>query len=247
MSEDQIIYGIHAVTALLKNRRRITKKLYISQERFDKRLQSLVELANYHQIPLERLSTQTMKTRFANFNHQGVIAQAEPLPSFGEESLTSLLENSKKPTLVLILDGITDPHNLGACLRTADASGVDFVIMPKDRAASFSAVVSKIACGAAESIPVVRVTNLVRAMELIKQQGVWIYGAAGESKKMLYSLDLKISLALVMGAEGTGMRRLTRDHCDDLFALPMLGSVESLNVSVATAVSLYEVVRQRLK
>ncbi len=242
---EHYVYGVHAVTALLKNRRRTTKKLYVNQDRVDKRLQALLDLATHYQIPIEKLTAQKINQRFADFVHQGVVASAEALPNYGEESLAGLLETSKKPCLVLILDGITDPHNLGACLRTADASGVDFVIIPKDKSANITPVVSKIACGAAESIPVVRVTNLVRAMETIKQEGVWIYGAAASSSKTIYHLDFKIPVALVMGAEGEGMRRLTREHCDDLFALPMLGSVESLNVSVATGVSLYEVVRQR--
>lgn len=147
--------------------------------------------------------------------------------------------------LILILDGITDPHNLGACLRSADATGVDFVVIPKDKSASITPVVSKVACGAAESIPLVRVTNLARAMDILKQQGVWIFGAAGEAENLLYAMDCSGNIALVMGAEGTGLRRLTREHCDGLFSLPMMGSVESLNVSVATGVSLYEVIRQR--
>jgi len=154
--------------------------------------------------------------------------------------------------LILILDGITDPHNLGACLRSADATGVDFVMIPKDKSASVTPVVSKVACGAAESVPLVRVTNLVRAMDILKEQGVWIYGAAGEAKCSLYQIDCTGMVAIAMGAEGEGLRRLTREHCDGLFcdglfSLPMAGSVNSLNVSVATGVSLYEVVRQRQK
>lgn len=242
---DHYVYGVHAVTALLANRHRATKKLYVNQERMDKRLQELLDLATKQQLPVEKLSAQKMNQRFAEFNHQGVVASADNLPDYGESDLPALLAASKKPCLLLILDGVTDPHNLGACLRTADATGVDFVVIPKDKNASVTPVVSKVACGAAESIPLVRVTNLVRAMETIKQEGVWIYGAAGEATESLYRIDCKTSVALVMGAEGEGMRRLTREHCDGLFALPMLGSVESLNVSVATGVCLYEVLRQR--
>ncbi|WP_028388961.1 23S rRNA (guanosine(2251)-2'-O)-methyltransferase RlmB [Legionella fairfieldensis] len=239
------VYGVHAVAALLANRHRSTKKLYLNQERIDKRLQVILELAEAQQIPIEKLSTQKMNQRFAEFNHQGIVASAGQLAEYSENDLPALLAASKQPCLLLILDGITDPHNLGACLRTADATGVDFVVIPKDKSATITPVVSKVACGAAESIPVVRVTNLVRAMEIIKKNGVWIYGAAGEANETLYTVDCKGSLALVMGAEGEGMRRLTREHCDGLFALPMVGCVESLNVSVAAGVSLYEVLRQR--
>lgn len=243
---DQFVYGLHAVTALLNNRHRVTRQLFINQARQDKRLQALMNLAMQKQIPIESLSVQKMNQRFANFAHQGVVATAGALPDYNEADLLSLLTQSKQPQLILLLDGVTDPQNLGACLRTADAVGVDFVIIPKDKSASITPTVSKVACGAAESVPVVRVTNLVRAMETIKQEGVWVYGAAGEANQTLYQLDFQASIALVLGAEGDGLRRLTRDHCDGLFALPMMGSVESLNVSVATGIALYEVVRQRL-
>ncbi len=242
---DEYIYGVHAVSALLSNRHRIIKALYITQDRLDKRIQDVLVLAEQAQVQVERLSAQKMEQRFPDFIHQGVVAYAAKLPDYGEHDLGRLLESSKKPCLILILDGVTDPHNLGACLRSADAAGVDFVVIPKDKTASITPVVSKVACGAAESVPLVRVTNLVRAMDILKQQGVWIYGAAGEADNLIYGLDCKTSIALVLGAEGAGMRRLTRDECDGLFALPMLGTVTSLNVSVATGVCLYEAVRQR--
>lgn len=242
---DQYVYGVHAVAALLANRHRVTKILYLTQDRVDKRVQELIALAEKAQIPVERLAAHKMDQRFSEFTHQGVVAVASKLPEYVETDLCLLLESSKKPSLILILDGVTDPHNLGACLRSADAAGVDFVIIPKDKNACITPVVSKVACGAAESMPVVRVTNLARAMDIIKQEGVWIYGATGDADQLVYSLDCKTSMALVLGAEGDGMRRLTRDQCDGLFALPMLGTVTSLNVSVATGVCLYEVVRQR--
>jgi 23S rRNA (guanosine2251-2'-O)-methyltransferase len=245
MMTEHYVYGIHAVTALLNNRHRFPKKLFINQDRLDKRLEELLDLAASQQIPVEKLSGQKMNQRFAAFSHQGVVASAGSLPDYGESDLPALLASAKHPCLLLILDGVTDPHNLGACLRTADATGVDFVVIPKDKSASITPVVSKVACGAAESVPLVRVTNLVRAMAAIQQQGVWIYGAAGEAGETLYTIDCKIPIALVMGAEEKGIRRLTREHCDGLFTLPMLGSVESLNVSVATGVCLYEVLRQR--
>lgn len=244
MSE-QYIYGVHAVSALLANPRRTIHKLFINQDRLDKRALDILEKAKQLQLEVEKLTTQQMNQRFAEFAHQGVVASAKALPDYAEADLVSLLETSKKPALILILDGITDPHNLGACLRTADATGVDFVMIPKDKSAHITPVVSKVACGAAESIPLVKVTNLVRAMELLKEHGVWIYGAAGEANSSLYQIDCSGTVALVMGAEGEGLRRLTREHCDGLFSLPMLGTVDSLNVSVATGVSLYEVVRQR--
>ncbi|MDX1836307.1 23S rRNA (guanosine(2251)-2'-O)-methyltransferase RlmB [Legionella taurinensis] len=244
MSE-QYVYGLHAVKALLGNPYRTIRKLYVSQERLDQKVQSILELAERRNVAVEKLNQQTMNQRFQAFTHQGLVAEATPVRDFNESDLKDLLSASQSPALILILDGVTDPHNLGACLRSADAAGVRFVMIPKDKSASITPVVSKVACGAAESVPLVRVTNLVRAMEIIKQEGVWIYGAAGEATQSLYQLDCRSSIALVMGAEGDGLRRLTREHCDGLFSLPMLGSVESLNVSVATGISLYEAVRQR--
>lgn len=243
---DQYVYGLHAVTSLLNNRHRTVKQLYINQDRIDQRLQSLLSLASQRQVPIENLSIQKMNQRFPEFSHQGVVAHAGVLPNYSEGDLLTLLAKSKQPALILILDGITDPHNLGACLRTADAAGVDFVIIPKDKNVGITPVVSKVASGAAESMPLVRVTNLVRALEIIKQEGVWIYGAAGEASQSIYQVDFKSTVAFVFGGEGSGLRRLTREHCDNLFALPMLGAVESLNVSVATGIALYEAVRQRL-
>ncbi|KTC94567.1 23S rRNA (guanosine(2251)-2'-O)-methyltransferase RlmB [Legionella erythra] len=245
MSE-QYVYGLHAVKALLSNPYRTTKKLYVNQERLDQKIQAILELAERRHVVVEKVNQQTMNQRFSAFTHQGVVAEAAPMRDFNESDLKELLAAGQSPVLILILDGITDPHNLGACLRSADAAGVNFVMIPKDKSASITPVVSKVACGAAESVPLVRVTNLVRAMEIIKQEGVWIYGAAGEATESLYQLDCRSSIALVMGAEGDGLRRLTREHCDGLFSLPMLGSVDSLNVSVATGISLYEAIRQRL-
>lgn len=242
---DQLVYGLHAVTALLTNKHRPVRQLFINQDREDKRLQTLLALALEKNIKIEALSLQKMNQRFADFTHQGVVASAGALPDYNENDLRPLLAD-KQSVLILILDGVTDPHNLGACLRSADATGVDFIIIPKDKSASITPVVSKVACGAAESVPLVRVTNLARAMDSIKQEGVWIYGAAGEAPQTIYQLELTSSVALALGAEGDGLRRLTRERCDGLFALPMAGSVDSLNVSVAAGVSLYEVVRQRL-
>lgn len=238
------IYGFHAVKELLTSKLRPTYEVWINTDRHDPRMQAIVSLAQTHQVPIHPL-TAALKERFNTVAHQGILAKTKALPHFQEADLPFLLENSKKPACILILDTITDPHNLGACLRTANAAGVDFVITPSDKSAPLTAVVSKVACGACEVLPVVRVTNLVRAMERLKQEGVWIFGAAGEAPASLYQLDTQSSLALVLGGEEKGLRRLTREHCDALFSIPMAGTVESLNVSVATGVALFEVVRQR--
>jgi 23S rRNA (guanosine2251-2'-O)-methyltransferase len=242
---EQLVYGIHAVSALLASKHRAIKQLFISKDRQDSRIKELLSAAENKNLYVEMLACAKMDNKFSDIKHQGVVALAEKLPEYSERDLEHLLEKAKKPSLVLILDGVTDPHNLGACLRSANAAGVDFVIIPKDKSASITPVVSKVACGAAEAIPLVRVINLVRAIEKLKQHGIWVYGAAEDAKASLYALDGKDSVALVMGAEGQGMRRLTKEHCDALFSLPMHGTVSSLNVSVATGISLYEIVRQR--
>jgi 23S rRNA (guanosine2251-2'-O)-methyltransferase len=179
--------------------------------------------------------------------HQGIVAFCPPLSAEGEESLWLRLNGWTKDTspLLLILDGVTDVHNFGACLRSADAAGVDGVIVPKDKAAPLNATVRKVACGAAESVPVYQVTNLARAMGKLKDHGVWITGTAGEAEDSVFDGDFSGPCALVMGAEGKGMRRLTREACDNLVKLPMVGSVSSLNVSVATGICLFEALRQR--
>ena len=242
---DLYIYGIHAVQAALVNPHRTVYRLYFNQDRVDKRLEELLKIAKNSSVSIVPLNAQSMKQRFTHLTHQGVVASVSKLPEYTESDLDRLLELAPNPALILILDGITDPHNLGACLRSADAAGVAFVIIPKDNSATLTPVVSKVACGAAESIPLIRVTNLARTMTHLQRAGIWLYGAAGEAETSLYALDMKGPIALVLGAEGSGLRRLTRDHCDGLFCLPMHGSVSSLNVSVATGISLYEVLRQR--
>lgn len=242
---DSIIYGVHAVTALLNNENRRIKKLFVHHDKQADKVQHIAALAQSRGVMIEPISSNTLKQRFGDLNHQGVIALAVPLPQYSEHDLTDLIAESPTPCFVLILDQVTDPHNLGACLRTADAAGVHFVMIPKDNSVAITPVVSKVACGAAELIPLVSVTNLVRAMEILKQAGVWIYGAAVEAERSIYQTDFQGAVGLVMGAEGKGLRRLTREHCDALFSLPMAGNVESLNVSVATGISLFEVVRQR--
>ncbi len=178
-------------------------------------------------------------------NHQGVVAFCAKTHVYSEAELKQLLQELDKPPFLLVLDGVQDPHNLGACFRSADAAGVHAIIAPKDKSVGITPVVSKVACGAAETVPFVQVTNLARTLEDLKEMGIWIYGAAGEAEKTVYQTDLAGAVAIVLGAEGDGLRRLTRDTCDGLVKIPMLGSVSSLNVSVATGILLFEVVRQR--
>jgi 23S rRNA (guanosine2251-2'-O)-methyltransferase len=237
------ICGFHAVFSALINAKDLVQELYINTKRQDQRMQDLLQLAS--NITIHHHSAEELSKLLPKLNHQGVIAKLKQLPEYGESDLDNLVASAPQPGLFLILDGITDPHNFGACLRTADACGVSLVITPKDNSAPISPVVSKVASGALEVLPIVRVTNLVRALDRMKKLGVWIYGADALAPQYLSALDCNSSVALVMGAEGSGMRRLTKEHCDALYSLPMLGTVSSLNVSVATGVSLYEVVRQR--
>ena len=253
MNNNQVlVHGLHAVNALLTQRHRKTFKLFVSEDRLDRKIKDLLHLASSMNIPVEKLSARVMDQRFVGLTHQGVVADAEVVAAYTEHDLPKLLTLGKrllsevgKPLLILLLDGVTDPQNLGACLRSADASGVDFVVIPKDKNASVTPVVSKVACGAAETVPLVRVTNLVRAIETLQEHDVWVYGATEEATETLYCLDGSVNIALVMGSEGDGLRRLTKERCDGLFSLPMLGCVSSLNVSVATGICLYEIVRQR--
>lgn len=241
----QITYGLHAVQSVLKHQADTVTALYYDKKRQDRRLQSLLEIAQNEQIICTPCNKDELNKKSANQNHQGIVIEAEEKTS--HQSLEELLDNLQEPALLLILDGVTDPHNLGACLRTADAAGVHAVIFPKDKSASINATVRKVACGAAEVIPVYPVTNLARCLEQLQQRGIWITGAAGEAEQYIYERDLTGPVALVMGAEGKGLRRLTREHCDYLAKIPMAGSVSSLNVSVATGVCLFEAVRQRHK
>jgi 23S rRNA (guanosine2251-2'-O)-methyltransferase len=241
----ELIYGLHAVDALLRKDPGQVRVLFVQAGRKDKRMAAIVELARNQGVDVVELGRYELDVKVSG-RHQGVVAQVEGGSQHWDEAgLYQLLENLDHPALVLVLDGVTDPHNLGACLRSADAAGVDAVVVPKDKSADLTPTVRKVACGAAEVIPFVRVTNLARALESMKERGIWLYGAAGEAETSLYDSDLSGSMALVMGAEGSGLRRLTRENCDYLVKLPMAGSVNSLNVSVATGVCLFEVVRQR--
>lgn len=245
MGEEILIYGLHAVRfALLHNASNVAE-LWIDVRRNDARVNELLELAGRHRVRVQSVSRDELDRRVGQSRHQGVVAQCRQPPSYHEHDLPQLLEESDTPPLLLILDGVTDPHNLGACLRTADAAGAHAVIAPRDRAAGLNATVRKVACGAAEHVPFIQATNLARTLRELKDMGIWLVGTAGEASQALYSADLRGPVGIVMGGEGKGMRRLTRDHCDLLVNIPLLGRVESLNVSVAAGVCLYEAVRQR--
>lgn len=244
MSDLEQVYGIHAVGALLAHHPRRVKQLLLARGRQDASVEALRERALARKIEVRQVERSELDER-ADGVHQGVLALVSPSQVWGENMLDELLDRAGEPPLLLVLDGVTDPHNLGACLRTADAAGVHAVIIPKDKSATLNATVRKVACGAAEVVPLVAVTNLSRTLQHLQKKGVWIAGTAGEAEASIYQQDLSGPLALVMGAEGKGMRRLTRENCDYLVKLPMLGSVSSLNVSVATGVCLFEIRRQR--
>jgi len=240
------IYGIHAVKAFVSNNPERLIEVLALKGRDDQRLQPLINEIQRLGISVQFLNRQTLDKKAEGEVHQGIIARVHSLPELNEHDLDRLLETQNAP-LLLVLDGVTDPHNLGACLRTADAAGVSAVIVPKDKSAQLNSTARKVACGAAENVPLIRVTNLARTLrDLQERHNVWVVGTAGESSETLYQTKLTGALALVMGAEGEGMRRLTREHCDQLISIPMAGSVSSLNVSVATGVCLFEIVRQRL-
>lgn len=245
MAQEERIFGLHAVRTLLDRRPQAVISLTVQAGRQDKRLQEILELARPHGIAIHPRASAELDAAAEGGVHQGVVARVRPAPMLDERDLLDLVDGLGRPAFLLVLDGVTDPHNLGACLRTADGAGVDCVIAPRDRAAGLTPTARKVAAGAAETVPFAQVTNLVRCLESLKQAGVWVVGTAGEATDDLYSVDFTGSLAVVMGAEGDGMRRLTRETCDRLVKLPMLGGVESLNVSVATGVVLYEAVRQR--
>lgn len=244
MSDLEKIYGLHAVEALLRHHPKRVKQVWLAEGRDDPRVQTLIQLATQSKVRIAQCERREMDA-WVEGVHQGVVADVSPSQVWGDAMLEELLDRTEGAPLLLVLDGVTDPHNLGACLRTADAAGALAVIVPKDKSATLNATVRKVACGAAEVIPLVAVTNLARTLEKLQQRGLWVVGTAGEAEQEVYDQDLSGPIVLVMGAEGKGMRRLTREHCDFLVRLPMAGSVSSLNVSVATGVCLFEALRQR--
>ena len=244
MSQLEKIYGVHAVEALLRHHPKRVKQIWLAEGRSDPRVQTLIQLAAENRVAVGNAERRELDA-WVDGVHQGVVADVSPSQDWGEAMLDELLDRSEGSPLLLVLDGVTDPHNLGACLRSADAAGALAVIVPKDKSATLTPTVRKVACGAAEVIPLVAVTNLARTLEKLKQRGLWVVGTAGEAEQSLYQQDMTGPTILIMGAEGSGMRRLTRDLCDYLVHLPMTGSVSSLNVSVATGVCLFEAQRQR--
>ena len=243
----QYMFGIHAVTALIEKHPDRIIRLLAADERSDKKMQAILKVARRNGVEVGEASRAELDSLTGHGNHQGIAALCVQARTYSEGDLTEMLEDLTEPAFFLILDGVQDPHNLGACFRSADAAGVHAIIAPKDNAVSITPVVSKVACGAAETVPFIQVTNIARTIDALKELGVWIYGAAGEADAAHYKTDFKGSVAVVLGSEGEGLRRLTREKCDGLVKIPMRGTVESLNVSVATGILLFEVVRQRSK
>ena len=243
MSNARAIHGLHAVTAALKRRPEAVFEVFLDPGRNDPRARKVADLARAGGVRLHHADAARLDGLAKGSRHQGVVAFVEQAAPAG--SVDEVLESAAEPPMLLVLDGVQDPHNLGACLRVADAMGVHAVIAPKDRAVGLSATVHKVASGAAESVPFIVVTNLARALRDLKDKGIWVLGAAETGATTLFESRLSGALALVLGAEGEGLRRLTRETCDELIAIPMLGQVESLNVSVAAGICLYEARRQR--
>jgi 23S rRNA (guanosine2251-2'-O)-methyltransferase len=243
MSDTHHLFGFHAVTARLRARPDSVRALYVGEARHDRRARELIERATTAGVPVHMVDEQRLAALAGNGKHQGVVAVvAGDMPY---QTLDEVLGRVQEPPLLLILDGVTDPHNLGACLRSADAFGAQAVIVPKDRAAGVNATVAKTASGAADTVPVLTVTNLARSMRELKERGVWLLGADAGGEESLFDADLSGPIAWVLGAEGTGLRRLTREHCDRIISIPLSGSVESLNVSVVAGICLFAARRQR--
>ena len=238
------LVGFHAITARLRQKPETVSEIYIDQSRVDGRARDLRELAKRHEVRVIPVDSKRLDGMSGGARHQGVVAQAEvvDMPQFIEDVLESLQE----PPLLLILDGVQDPHNLGACLRVADGAGAHAVIAPKDRSVGLTTAAIKVASGAAESVPYIVVTNLARTMRDLKDRNIWLVGTDDSAQESIYQAKLEGGIALVMGAEAEGLRRLTRDSCDLLVSIPMLGAVDSLNVSVASGICLYEARRRRL-
>ncbi|TCN90612.1 23S rRNA (guanosine(2251)-2'-O)-methyltransferase RlmB [Shewanella fodinae] len=244
MKKPELVFGIHAVTSLFEHSPERVLEMWLLNGRQDERIRPLLALADAIGIKPQMAARKTLDEKAESTQHQGIVVRVRSAKILTENDLEALLDKTDTPFL-LILDGVTDPHNLGACLRNADAAGVHGVIVPKDNSAGLTASVSKVACGAAETVPLFQVTNLARTMKQLQERGVWIVGTAGEADSTLYQANLCGSLAIAMGAEEKGLRRLSREGCDTLISIPMAGSVSSLNVSVATGICLFEAVRQR--
>ncbi|MCL1529924.1 23S rRNA (guanosine(2251)-2'-O)-methyltransferase RlmB [Xanthomonas nasturtii] len=244
--QNQWIVGVNAVASSVENDADNVREVLIEAGSKNPRLTEIEEQARRKGIDVRRVNTQALDGVGGQVRHQGVAARYAAARLWAENELEGLVDAAEGRALVLILDGVQDPHNLGACLRSAAAAGATAVVIPKDKSATVNATVRKTSAGAADRIPVVAVTNLARCLRDLQKQGVWLYGLAGEAEASLYSVDLRGNVGLVLGGEADGLRRLTREHCDGLVKIPMPGEIESLNVSVATGVTLFEVVRQRL-
>ena len=243
MSAPKVLFGFHAVGVRLKTAPRSIVEIYYEPTRRDARMRQFIERVGEAGVRLIEADAMRLAKLAGSHGHQGVAARVEALPQ--ANSLDDLLDAVEGPPLLLVLDGVTDPHNLGACLRVADGAGAHAVIAPKDHAAGINATVAKVASGAAETVPYFMVTNLARTMGELKERSIWCIGASDDAPGTIYQTDLKAAVALVLGAEGSGMRQLTRKTCDQLASIPMRGAVESLNVSVASGICLYEALRQR--
>ncbi|TAK46522.1 MAG: 23S rRNA (guanosine(2251)-2'-O)-methyltransferase RlmB [Betaproteobacteria bacterium] len=241
--EPRVVVGFHAVLARLRAEPSSVVEIFLDETRHDGRIKDLSAVAERAGVKVMKVPAKRLDGFYGGGRHQGVVARIETKSL--SHSLDDILENVKGPPLLLLLDGVTDPHNLGACLRVANAAGAHAVVAPKDRAAGINSTVSKVASGAAESTPYLMVTNLARTLGEIKERNIWVVGADERAGEDLYQANLPDAIAWVLGAEGEGMRRLTRDSCDLRVRIPMLGQVESLNVSVAAGVCLFESVRRR--
>lgn len=250
MSDSLWIYGLHAAHSALENHPERVKEVLLLKGRDDARMTKLLDQVSecgvkYKLASREEFERVLNRQQMKSVRHQGVLALTTAAPVLKENDLAEMLDTLDGPPLLLVLDGVTDPHNIGACLRTCDAAGAHGLIVPKDKSASLTATAVKVASGASDTVPFFAVTNLARTLGDLKQRGIWVYGTAGEASSDLYQNQLQGPMALVMGAEGAGLRRLTREVCDELIHIPMAGDVSSLNVSVAAGVCLFEVVRQR--
>jgi 23S rRNA (guanosine2251-2'-O)-methyltransferase len=244
MAESRIIHGFHAVTARIRQNADSVMEVFVDPSRKDPRARDLLKLAESNGVRIISVDGKRLDGMAGSPRHQGVAARVDAAQKV--QHLDDVLDTLTEPALILVLDGVQDPHNLGACLRSADAFGVHAVIAPKDRAVGINATVEKVACGAAQTVPYITVTNLARTLRELKERDIWVIGMDGEAETELHQVQHKGAVALVLGAEGEGLRRLTKDTCDQLVRIPMQGSVESLNVSVSTGVCLYEARRQRV-
>lgn len=240
----RLIFGFHAVTARIRHDASTIEEVYVDASRHDRRMGDLLRAAKAASLRIIQADDQRLDAMCGTRRHQGVVARAGELSL--ARNLSELLDGIQGPPLLLLLDGVTDPHNLGACLRVADGAGAHAVIAPKDRAVGLNATAAKVASGAADTMPYITVTNLSRAMRELQEHDIWLTGTTEDATETLYDVDYRGGTAFVMGSEGEGLRRLTRENCDRLVSLPMQGSVESLNVSVASGICLYEARRQRM-